>query len=123
MIWCGSGSTREVWTRQERIEEVGQADAMGLGDQAEERAVAVEAPRAACRQDFQRRLAVAEQDFGADPARAVFIHDLQHVRAVPFDADKLDGGIGSDAFDERACREVFQRNHSKKVIIPLSAKQ
>jgi hypothetical protein len=30
---------------------------------------------------------------------------------VPFDVDKLDSGIGNDALDERAGREMLKRSH------------
>ena len=45
--------------RQHRIEEVREADAVRLGDEAEERAVAVEAPGAALLDDLEARLVVA----------------------------------------------------------------
>ena len=43
---------------QDRIEEMRQADALRLGDQAEERAVAIEAPRPALLHDLEPRLVV-----------------------------------------------------------------
>ena len=53
---------------QYRIEEMGEADAMGLSDQAKEGAVAIEAPGAARIGDCQRRLIVAvEQTGGGAP--------------------------------------------------------
>jgi hypothetical protein len=43
---------------QHRIEQVGQADALGLGNQAEQRAIAVETPGPALFDDFQRGFVV-----------------------------------------------------------------
>ena len=54
--------------REHRIEEVREADAVRLGDEAEERAVAVEAPRAARLDDLEARLVVAVEDLVGDAA-------------------------------------------------------
>ena len=50
---------------QQRVEQVGEPDALGLGDQAEQRAVAIETPRPACRCDLQGRFAVAVEQLAA----------------------------------------------------------
>jgi hypothetical protein len=54
VIWCGSGLDQRGVDRQHRIEQVGQPDAVRLGDQPEQRAVAVEAPGPALLDDLQR---------------------------------------------------------------------
>ncbi len=69
--------------RQERVEEVGQTDAMGLGDQAEHGPVAVEAPRASRRDDFQGRLAVAIDQFVAEATGGIFVGKLDGHRTDP----------------------------------------
>ena len=51
---------------QQRVEEVGEADALGLGGEPEQRAVAVEAPRPAALDDLERRLAVAVEELAAE---------------------------------------------------------
>ncbi len=48
--------------REHRIEQVGQADAVRLGDETEQRAVAVEAPRPARLDDLEARLVVPVED-------------------------------------------------------------
>ena len=53
---------------QHWIEEVGQADAMRFGDEAKQRAVAVEAPGAALFDDLEARLVVAVKDLVGDAA-------------------------------------------------------
>ena len=47
---------------EHRVEEVREADALRLGDEAEERAVAVEAPGAALLDDLEPRLVVAVEE-------------------------------------------------------------
>ena len=54
--------------RQHRVEEVREADALRLGDEAEERAVAVEAPGPALLDDLEARLVVAVEQLVGDPA-------------------------------------------------------
>ena len=55
---------------KQRIKQVGQPDAVRFGKQAEQRAVAVEAPGPARLHDFERRLAVAVEQFVAESSRA-----------------------------------------------------
>ena len=55
--------------REHRVEEVREADAVRLGDEPEQRAVAVEAPRAALLDDLEARLVVAVEQLVARPCR------------------------------------------------------
>ena len=50
--------------RQQGIEEVGEADALGLGDKAEERTVGVEGPRTGLGDCFEAILIAPVQDLG-----------------------------------------------------------
>ena len=77
MIWCGNGSTTEVVHGEHRVEEMRKADALGLGDQAEEGAVAVEAPRPADLDDLQLGLVVTVHKLVGDLAGGCFIGQLQ----------------------------------------------
>ena len=54
--------------RQHRIEQVGEADALRLGDQPEERAVAIEAPGPPLLHDLEARLVVAVEQLVRDLA-------------------------------------------------------
>ena len=58
--------------REHGIEEVREADAVRLGDEAEERAVAVEAPRPALLHDLEARLVVAVEDLVGHAARRAY---------------------------------------------------
>ncbi len=75
------------------IEQVGQADAVRLGDEAEERAVAVEAPGPARLDDLETRLVVPVEDLVRDTAIRPTVHEGQRVRPVPCDADDRDQGV------------------------------
>jgi hypothetical protein len=81
------------------IEQVRESDAVRLGDQAEERAIAVEAPRSARLDDLEARLVVAVQDLVRDPAARRAIHERERVGPVPGDADDRDRRVGQDAAD------------------------
>ena len=61
---------------EHRVEEVGEADAVRLGDEAEERAVAVEAPRPARLDDLEARLVVAVEELVRDAAGRVLVGQL-----------------------------------------------
>ena len=87
--------------REHRIEQVREADAVRLGDEAEERAVAVEAPRAALLDDLEARLVVAVEELVGDPARRRLVGELERVGAEPLDADDGDERVGQDAADRR----------------------
>ena len=65
---------------QHRVEEVGQADALRLGDQAEEGAVAVEAPGAALLDELQARLVVAVEQLVGRACRQA---SCRSARALP----------------------------------------
>ena len=75
---------------QHRIEQVGQADALGLGDQAEERAVAVEAPGPALLDDLQARLVVAVEQLVGHLAGRRLVGQLERLGAEPLHADDGD---------------------------------
>ena len=61
---------------EERIEEVGEADALGFGDQAEESAVGVEGPRAGLSAGFEAGFVAPVQDLGGNRIRESPVGDL-----------------------------------------------
>ena len=97
--------------REHRVEEVGEADALRLGDQAEERAVAVEAPGPALLDDLEPRLVVAVEQLVGDLAGRVLVGQLERLRAEPLHADDGDQGIREDAADGGVGLEVFEAAH------------
>ena len=94
MIWCGSGSTKRGVDGQHRVEEVRQADAVRLGDQAEQRAVAVEAPGPALLDDLEARLVVAVEQFVGHLAGGRLVGQFQGLGAEPLHADDRDQASG-----------------------------
>jgi hypothetical protein len=62
--------------REERIEQVGEADPVCLGDKPEERTIAVEAPWLSLDGHGECRLAVAVEQLASQAARGVSIGDL-----------------------------------------------
>ena len=85
------------------IEEVRQVDAVRLGDEAEELAVAVEAPGAAHLDELEARLVVAVEEPVAELALGVAVDDLEGLLADP-----LDGLDGDDAGRGRARLRGFR---------------
>ena len=80
---------------EDGVEGVGEADALGLGDESEESAVGVEAPGAAFVDDFEVGLAGAVEELVADVAGRVFVGEFECVGAVPLDADDGDEAAGA----------------------------
>lgn len=72
---------------------------MGLGGEAEQRPVAVEAPRPTLPDDFQPGLVVTVQEDVADPSGGILVGQLDCLGAVSLDVDDNDGGIGEYTAD------------------------
>ena len=62
--------------RQKGVEEVSEADAVGLGDEAEEGAVGVEGPGVGLRVGFEGVFVGSVEDLGVLPARGDPVGDL-----------------------------------------------
>ena len=97
--------------RQHRVEQVGEPDAVGLGDQAEQRPIAVEAPRPPLLDHFELRLPVTEEQDVAELARRVLVRKLDRRVADPLDG--LDGRerVGDHSPDGGVGCQVFEAGH------------
>jgi len=91
---------------------VREADALRLGDQAEERAVAIEAPRPALLHDLESRLVMPVQQFVGHLTGGRLVGELDGFGAEPLHADDGDGAVGQDAADGGGRLELFKR-HSR----------
>ena len=101
--------------RQHRVEQVRQPDALRLGDQAEERAVAVEAPGAAVLDDLKACLVVAIQQLIRHPAGRRLVRELQRLRAEPLDTDHRHQGIGQYPAHRRVRLQLFELAHPDRL--------
>ncbi len=120
-----------VWQRlhlgavhgQHGIKQVRQPDAVRLGDQAIERAVAIEAPRTAALHHGEARLVLAVQNdlINATVGRA--IGDGQRVRAVPIDTYHGDNTVGDNAGDEGVGEELFEGQRGVRQCVGLRAER
>ena len=88
--------------RQDRVEQMGQANAVRLGDQPEQGAIAVEAPRPALLDQLQARLVVAVQELVGDLSGRRLVRQLQGLGAVPLGGHNDDLRVGEDAADAGA---------------------
>ena len=102
--------------REDGIEEVGQADAVGLGDQAVRGAVAVEAPRPALLDHLQPLFVVAVEDLLGDASRGRPVDHGQRLGAVPLDADDLGRTAREQAADGGARLEIFELQGSPGAV-------
>ena len=97
--------------RQHRIEKMREANAMRLGDEPEQVAVAVEAPGAPLFNDLDARLVVAIEQLVRDLAFGVFVGEFEGLRAVPLRVDDGDQTIWQDALDRGIGSKVFELAH------------
>ena len=93
---------------QQGVEEMGEANALGLGDEAEEGAVAVEAPWAGLFGDADAGLVVAVEELVGDLASGCFVGQLDGVVPVPLHVDHSDEAVCQDALDSGVGCEFFQ---------------
>ena len=80
VIWCGKRIDDRGVHREHRVEQMGEADAMCLGHEAEEGSITVETPRPPALDDLEPRLVVpVEQLVGDLPGRP----SCRSVQALP----------------------------------------
>jgi hypothetical protein len=96
---------------QKGIEQVRHANPHRLGNQPQQRTIAIERPGPTRGHDGQRRLSVAEEQFAAQPSCAVFIGQLDHGVAVPLDVDDRNDRLGENTLDRGSARQFFQATH------------
>jgi hypothetical protein len=88
-----------------------EVDPVRLGNQAEELAVAIEAPRPTGLADFQGGLAIPVKEHDIGFAGGVLVGELDCSRAVPLDVNYRDQAIGQDSLDGGAAGEIFELCH------------
>ena len=84
---------------EHRVEQMREMDALGLGHEPEQSAVAVEAPRPPFFDDLQIGLAVAIEQLVADLAGRVLVGQFDSVGPEPLDADDGDDAARQHAAD------------------------
>jgi hypothetical protein len=102
--------------REHGVEEVRQADAVGFRDEAEEGAVAVEAPGSARFDHCEARLVVAVEDLVGDAAIGAAVDECEGIRAVPGHTDHRDQRIRQDPAEGRVGLKVFESSISVSLV-------
>ena len=97
--------------REHRVEQVGEPDAVGLGDEAEGGAVAIEAPGTTLLHQLEARLVVAIEQLVGDLARGVLVGELDHVLTEPASSHDGHHRVSHDAADTRAGGQFLERAH------------
>lgn len=100
---------------EERIEEVGELDALRLRNQTQELAVAIETPGAAVLLDSQVRLGITIQQARPSSARIVPVGHGRRRRPEPLHLDDGHQAARLDPRHDRSLREFFEPNH---VLVP-----
>ena len=103
--------------RQQRVEQVREADALGLGHEPEQRPVAVEAPRPPGGDDLHPVLGIAVEQLVGDRAGRRLVGELKRRGAEPLHADDGDQAVGMNAADGAVRAKVFKphgRNSSSR---------
>src|SRR5215213_12032886 len=101
--------------REHRIEEVSQANALGLSDESEKVPIAVKAPRATNFGDFEGRFVVAVEELIAELARRVLVRQLHRLGAEPAHAHDGHKTVRKNAFDGGTGRKLFEASHAALV--------
>ena len=94
--------------REHGVEEMGEADPLRLGDEAEQRAVPVEAPGPSGLDDLQPGLVVTVQQLVGDLPGRRLVGQLQGFRAEPLHADHRDEAVGQNAAHRGVGPEIFE---------------
>lgn len=100
-----------VGDRQDRVEQVREANSLSFGDQAKERPVAIEAPGAAEFHNLDPRLVVAVEQLVGHLASRRLVGQLDRLRAEPLHADHRDQRVGQDAAHRRVGEQVIEFGH------------
>ena len=99
------------------VEEVCEADALRLGDQAKQGAVAVEAPGPADLDDLQVGLVVTVQKLVGDLAGGRLVGQLQRFGAEPLHADDRGEAVGQHAAYRGVGLELFELHAFPTIFI------
>jgi hypothetical protein len=75
---------------QDRVKKMGEANAMGFGDEAKEAAIAIKAPGSTLLNDLKARFIVAIEQFIGDFASSGFVGEFYRIGAEPLDANDGD---------------------------------
>src|SRR6266516_2228266 len=103
---------------QQRIEEVGQVDAVGLGDQSEQRPVAVETPGKAYIGDLEAGLAVAVENLVAEVTSRISIGEGDGNITMPLHIHYCDEGVWEDTFYRCSPGQLLQLCHRTHLSLP-----
>lgn len=99
---------------QDGIEEIGQADTVRLGDQAEVVTVAVEAPGPTLFDNLETGFVVAKEQSVFNFACGCLVGQLKGRRTEPLHVDNSDQAIGQDAPQGGIGLDVFEFGHGAR---------
>ena len=100
--------------RQHRVEEVREADALRLRDEAEQRTVAVETPRPALLHELEPGLIVAIEQFVRDLAGGRLVGEFEGLGAEPLHADDDHHRVGNDPPHRCTWLKFFELDHASR---------
>ena len=114
-----------VWQRidhrrmdcQQRVEQVCEADALGLGHESEQRPVAVEAPRPSLGDNLEPGLVVTVEQLVGDRAGRRLVGELERRGAEPLHADDGDQAVGMNAAYGAVRAKVFKPHGRNSTVV------
>jgi len=110
--------------RQQRVEQVGEPDALRLGDEPEEVAISIEGPVPAGIDNPEAVLIPPEEQLLAHGTRVVVAVDHGGAgRPVPLHADDGHGGAGHDALHHCPDGQLLKRGHTVSPAIRDDTRQ
>ena len=100
--------------REHRVEEMRETDALRLGDETEQRAVAVEAPRPTLLHQFEPGLVVPIEQFVRHLAGGRLVGQLEGLGAEPLHADDDHHRVGDDAPHRGTWLKFLELDHAAR---------
>ena len=98
--------------RQQRVKQMSEPNPLRLRNKPEQRAVAVEAPRAAFLNHFKACLVIAVEEHAVGATGRVLEGEFDGVRAEPLHVDDGHEPIGNHAANRRRLLEVLESRHA-----------
>src|SRR5436190_1269627 len=98
---------------KERVEEVGQPDALCFRDQPKEGRVSVKAPGLSLGGDLKCRLAITVEEFVPERSGGILVREFDGDGSDPLDVNDGDEAVGQNTLHCRAARQFLQPCHER----------
>ena len=104
---------------QDWVKKIRQSDAVGLRNEAQHRAIPIEAPRAPDRNNLDSRFTITVKEFAPQASGGVFVSQLNDGRSVPSDIDDCYEAVRQDSSYRCTSGQFFKACHCEKRMTML----